>query len=366
MYNQIRYLPADVENHIICERTENLEQFHLPNIHSLWQTSRTRYCWDKGIRKVGLRHHLDFVVTQSKKQSAHLLHSHFGPAGWANIAASKRANLKHVVTFYGQDVNYFPQSDNRWYGRYRELFAQVDAVLCEGPHMAQCVIELGCPATKVHVHHLGVAVHELAFAPRSWQPSEPLRILIAASFQEKKGIPYALAALGQLQQEVPLSVTMIGDANAQTRSQVEKRRIVAAIEQYGLQSCTRLLGYQPYPDFLKEAYQHHIFLSPSVTASDGDTEGGAPVSLIEIAATGMPIVSTTHCDIPEVIIHGQTGLLAAERNVDELVECLRHLIRTPERWRSLTVAGRQHVEREFNATVQGERLGEIYRRIVTG
>ncbi len=70
------------------------------------------------------------------------------------------------------------------------------------------------------------------------------------------------------------------------------------------------MGYQPHSTLFAEAYRHHIFLSPSVTASTGDTEGGAPVSLIEMAATGMLIVSTTHCDIPEVIKHGVTGLLA--------------------------------------------------------
>jgi len=75
-----------------------------------------------------------------------------------------------------------------------------------------------------------------------------------------------------------------------------------------------MLGFQPHAILFEEAYKNHIFLSPSVTALDGDTEGGAPVTIIEMAATGMPIISTKHCDIPEVIKDGVTGFLANERD----------------------------------------------------
>jgi colanic acid/amylovoran biosynthesis glycosyltransferase len=111
---------------------------------------------------------------------------------------------------------------------------------------------------------------------------------------------------------------------------------------------------------MEEAYRHHIFLSPSVTASDGDTEGGAPVSLIDMAASGMPIVSSRHCDIPEVILDGVSGLLADERDVDGLVAHLRWLIEHPDEWRPMLDAGRRRMEKEYHAKVQGERLAEVY------
>jgi colanic acid/amylovoran biosynthesis glycosyltransferase len=115
---------------------------------------------------------------------------------------------------------------------------------------------------------------------------------------------------------------------------------------------------------MTEARRHHLFISPSVVASDGDTEGGAPVSLIEMSATGLMIVSTTHCDIPSVIIDGKTGLLAAERDVDGLVERLRWIVANPSRWEEMRAAGRAHVEAEFDARRQGERLASVYRDVV--
>lgn len=364
LFNQVAFLPQDIKSHIVCETTQNIDTFRLPNIHALQDAPRWRCYADKVLRKLRVRRHLGFLVRQSKQHGARLLHSHFGNVGWANLEAAERVGLKHVVTFYGLDVNYLPSIEPRWYARYKELFARVDRVLCEGPHMAQCIRDLGCPSEKVMVHHLGVRVDEIPFRPRVWKPGEPLRVLIAASFREKKGIPSALQALGRLREDLELEITVIGDAGGEARSQAEKRRIIRTIEECGLQARVRLMGYQPYAVVFDEAYRHHLFLSPSVTSADGDTEGGAPVTIIEMLATGMPVVSTTHCDIPEVIEHGVSGLLADERDVDGLERHLRWMVAHPEAWRAMAEAGRRRVEAEFNARVQGERLAAIYRELV--
>lgn len=363
LFNQVAFLPQDIESYIVCETTQNLDMFWVPNIHSLQEAERWRYYVDKGLRRLRVRHYLGFLVEQSKRHHCRVLHSHFGNVGWANMAAAMRAGMKHVVTFYGLDVNYLPNIEPRWFPRYRDLFTRVDRVLCEGPHMAQCIRGLGCPREKIRVHHLGVRVEEIPFRPRVWNPGEPLRVLIAASFREKKGIPYALQALGRLQEDLCLEATIIGDAGGEARSQAEKRAILEVIDRYKLQPRIRLLGYQPYATLFEEAYRHHLFLSPSVTAADGDTEGGAPVTIIEMLATGMPVISTAHCDIPEVVEHGVSGLLAEERDVDGLVRHLRWMVAHPGAWRAMAEAGRRRVEAEFNARIQGQRLAAIYREL---
>jgi len=166
-----------------------------------------------------------------------------------------------------------------------------------------------------------------------------------------------------LQRDVPLEITIIGDEHGEARTVREKQKMLGVIARENLGGRTRLLGYQPYRVVMEEALRHHVFLSPSVTASDGDSEGGAPVSLIEMSASGMMIVSTTHCDIPGVVVDGTTGLLAPERDVDALVAHLRRLTANPGAWRAMQDAGRSHIEAEFDAGRQGERLGTIYREV---
>ena len=362
LYNQVHHLPKSIENHIVCEKRSNLSQFYLPNIHSLSDLSKWRYYLETILRKTNLRHCSKFYIEVAKQVQASILHSHFGNIGWSDLEIAKQANLKHIVTFYGADVNYLPRNHSIWRERYQSLFKAVDLILCEGSHMAKCIVDLGCPASKVRVHHLGVSVDEIEFKPRVWILRSPLKVLIAATFGEKKGIPYALEALGQLQHKVSLKITIIGDARNTLENKREKQKILSTIEKYYLEDKVRLLGYQPHDVLLKEAYQHHIFISPSVTASHGDTEGGAPVTIIEMIATGMPIISTTHCDIPEVM--GELSeLLAEERDVDGLITSLNYLIDNPEKWHEMAGLGRRHIEQEYNAQVQGLRLAEIYKAV---
>jgi colanic acid/amylovoran biosynthesis glycosyltransferase len=189
--------------------------------------------------------------------------------------------------------------------------------------------------------------------------------LLTASFQEKKGIPTGIEALAALREKnVPFEATLIGEANSELRSQKEKQKILQTLASYRLNDKVRLTGYQPHRILMEEAYRHHVFLSPSVTAEDGDTEGGLPVTLIEMAATGMPVVTTNHCDTPELVVAGVTGIQAPDRNVDQLAEHLRWLYQNPAKWLSIADAARKRVEGEFDASKQGVRLGQIYRELI--
>jgi len=367
IYQLLRFLPHEIDPHVVCESTVNLEDFRLKQIHCFQRAASDRHCWSALQRKILFRTHLNFMSGVIRKHRARLLHSHFGNHAWADLKVAKEARLPHLATFYGFDVNYLPRRDPIWKQRYRELFDRCQGVLCEGPHMGRCLMELGCPESKIRILHLGVATNEIRFQARQFAPGEPLRILLAASFQEKKGIPTGIDALGSLQaRNIPFEATLIGEANSEPRSQKERGRILQAIANNGLGNKIRLMGFQTHRVLMEEAYRHHVFVSPSVTAEDGDTEGGLPVTLIEMAATGMPVVTTNHCDIPELVLPGVTGLQAPERNVDQLAEHLEWLYQNPVQWQSIADAARKRVEAEFDANKQGIRLGQVYRELIQG
>src|SRR5262249_27000068 len=148
---------------------------------------------------------------------------------------------------------------------------------------------------------LGIDVSKIQYRPRSIQKGTILRFLIAATFREKKGVTYALEALSQYREiNDGFEVSIIGGATAEHELEEEKR-ILQTLDRTGLRSKVRFLGWLTHEQMLQEAYRHHVFLSPSVTSNDGDCEGGAPVAIIEMAASGMPIISTKHCDIPYVL-----------------------------------------------------------------
>lgn len=299
---------------------------------------------------------------------ATLLHSHFGDRGWFDRPLARRLGLRHVVTFYGYDLSRLPQSQTRWRRRYKSLFEEADLFLCEGPFMAKTLVELGCDAGRIRVQPLGIDPTEFCFSPRTPSADGTVRILIAGRFAEKKGIPLALeAAANVMEMHGQLRVTVIGDSSVgQAKEKAEKERIQEVVARRRLAPFVRFLGFQPHARLIDEAYAHQIFLSPSRRAVDGDSEGGAPVTLIEMAATGMPIVSTDHCDIPEVVVDGKTGLLAREADVSDLTRCLSVMTSSPERWAEFGAAGRRHVERNFDARALCLKLGQVYKHLAEG
>jgi colanic acid/amylovoran biosynthesis glycosyltransferase len=380
LYSQVADSQAlGINAHVACQHTENLAQFRVDNIHSAQTASPassvkragvSSWMTEVGVRLVHShvgnvldrhlggwreRPHAKHVHAVGQAIGADIVHSHFGNVGWSNLAAVRALRAKHVVTFYGMDVNKLPRSPV-WRRRYRELFAEVDRVLCEGSYMAQSLIALGCPANKVKVQHLGVDITGIPFQPRRWQPGEVLKVLIAASFREKKGIPDAIEALGILRKRVPLELTIIGDAGPEADAREQKQLILAALSRTGLLPHTRMLGYQPHATMLAEAQSSHVFLHPSLVARDGDSEGGAPVCITEMLASGMPVVSTLHCDIPEVVGPKLAHLLAPEHDVPALVNRLDMLLADHTQWDALTQAGRERVETEYQRGLQARRL----------
>jgi colanic acid/amylovoran/stewartan biosynthesis glycosyltransferase WcaL/AmsK/CpsK len=199
----------------------------------------------------------------------------------------------------------------------------------------------------------------LPFVVRRPDASGMVKVLIAGTFREKKGIPYALRAVELVHQRNPrLQVTLMGDSAGKPGDEEEKHEILALMGRSSRP--VNWIGFQPYSEFQKLLLKHHIFLSPSVTARDGDSEGGAPVSIIEAEATGMPVVSSNHADIPEVVVDGESALLSAERDVDGLAKHLERLVIEPSLWEYMGRRGRAHVERHHDARVQAARLEDIY------
>lgn len=351
---------------VYCTRRENAELFPVSRIRTFdWANLRPRSFVNRAIHR--LTGVAPAVAAAMAEDAPSLVHAHFGPSGWTALGLKRRFRVPLVTTFYGYDLTQLPQQQPRWRERYLRLFAAGDLFLVEGSHMRRRLIALGCPPEKAVVQHLGVDLDAIPYRPRKLGASSEVKILVAATFTEKKGIPDAVEAVGRLQQRLPnrrISLTIIGDARECAADAGEKKKILEAVARCGLADRVRMTGYQPQAEMRRELYEHHIFLAPSVTARCGDTEGGAPVSIIEASASGMTVVATTHCDIPEVVVDGAGGFLSPERAPAALAEKLEFLVGSASRWPEFSRAGRRHIEEEYDVAKQGLRMEEAYDRIV--
>lgn len=88
------------------------------------------------------------------------------------------------------------------------------------------------------------------------------------------------------------------------------------------------------------------------------------MAIVDAMATGMAVVSTRHSDIPEIVIDGKTGYLAAENDLESLVLCMRKVFEYPERIEQFSAKGRAHIEAEFDAKKQTLKLEEYYLQLI--
>ncbi|WP_103027261.1 glycosyltransferase [Salinibacter altiplanensis] len=299
------------------------------------------------------------------RHNASLIHAHFGPKGYEALPLVAATGLPLITTFYGYDLSKLPRTNPAWRNRYRMLFERGTRFLVEGGHMADCLVDLGCPREKVEVQHLGIEIDKFPFEPERRSEVEPLRVLAAGRFVEKKGFPDAIQAFAQfLETGGEGYLTIVGGRRSKTKNRKAREVLREIVRRHGIEEYTELRGFLAHEEIIKEYCRHDVFLSPSVEASDGDNEGGAPVTLIEASATGSPVISTWHCDIPEVVRHEKTGLLAEEGDTEKLASHLLEVYQNPDWAEALGEAARDHIEAEYNAKTQGERLDTIYKSIV--
>ncbi len=104
--------------------------------------------------------------------------------------------------------------------------------------------------------------------------------------------------------------------------------------------------------------EHNVLLVPSVTDSQGGMEG-IPVVIMEAMATGLLVVASRHSGIPEIVRHGENGLLAEERNHAELADHLANILHDESRWQRLVLAARDTVHNEYDLQQQNNHLAKI-------
>lgn len=285
-----------------------------------------------------------------------VVHSHFGHVGWHYRGLARALGAVHAVSFYGWDYEYLPTLQPRWRSRWQRLFAEADLLVCEGEHGAEVLARQGCPRHKIRVCRLGIEPAKIGYVRRDKAPGE-LHLLQVASFREKKGHVDTARAFAMAAPRCPgATLTLVGSGSPGIVAEV--RRIVAAA---GLQARVKFVEQIDFSRLHEFMRDYQVFIHPSIHTPQGDCEGGAPVVLLDAQATGMPVISTLHCDIPGEVADGRTGLLAPERDVAALAAAIERFYRMDQdEYAGFCERARAHVERNFDAIECSARLADAY------
>jgi colanic acid/amylovoran biosynthesis glycosyltransferase len=284
-----------------------------------------------------------------------LLHCHFGPNGrYAAVLKEYRAFTGPIVTtFHAYEVTSLLRRVAPGY--YDTLFRFGSLFLPISDFWVPRLIELGCDPSRIHVHRMGIDPDSIQYREHIPEQGSLFRLISTGRLIEKKGHTYTLRALALLKErhpEITFSLDIIGDGPDEIDLKAETARL-------GLDGIVHFHGGLPHRQTLHLLRQAAIFVLPSVTAEDGDMEG-IPVSIMEAMALGLPVVSTFHSGIPELIEDGVSGRLAPERDPAALADAIASVATTPYQWVALARAGRKKIEQSFNRRVLNSELRRLY------
>lgn len=297
-----------------------------------------------------------FLWLSLRREKIDIVHSHFAHVGWLYRKLARRLHAKHVVSFYGWDYAHMAEVDPAWYPRLKEMYTKADCFVCEGLYGANQLTRNGCPASKIRVVKLGVEPDQIPFFVREKRVAS-LRLLQIATFREKKGHVDTVRAFADALVNCPnMHLTLVGASPGEIHDEV-----VRIIHARAMAEKVSLLPGVQFEKLHHIMGEHHVFIHPSRHALDGDCEGGAPIVLLDAQATGMPVISTLHCDIPQEVVDEVTGILCAEGDIAALAAAIGKFYLTNNwQYAEYSQAARRHVERNFDARDCATAMEALY------
>jgi colanic acid/amylovoran biosynthesis glycosyltransferase len=272
----------------------------------------------------------------------------FGNIAVQTLDACRRLRLPLIVHFHGFDVH--SRSILERYGaRYGELFDQSAALVVVSRTMHDALLALGAPPARTHLVPNGVDPEQFEGAA----PGEsPPTFVSVGRFVEKKAPQLTIAAFASVRsRHADARLRMIGNG-----------RLLGACRDLahglGVGDAVDFLGTQSHEVVAEEMRRARAFVQHSVVASDGDSEG-MPVSILEASAAGLPVVSTLHAGIPEIVVDGETGFLVEERDVAAMARHMEQLLADPALASTLGGNGRRRIAEQFSIDRSIARLWDV-------
>ncbi|MEB2782428.1 glycosyltransferase [Algoriphagus sp. C2-6-M1] len=254
-----------------------------------------------GLIKRSLKQH--YFLKYLKKERFDLLLVNYGTAGAELAPLAKASNTPIIVHFHGYDAS-VKTVLKRYKQDYRVMFEIAKAIVVVSKEMENDLINLGAPKEKIYV--LACAPNKRFFNIQPNYASN--QILAIGRFVEKKAPYLTLLAFKKAKETCPLlSLVFIGDGHLlPVCKDLQKSLGIDDVSFSGVLT----------PDEIAVHMSNSFcFVQHSKQASSGDKEG-TPVAILEALAAGLPIISTRHAGIPDVVLEGQNGFLVDEGDIE--------------------------------------------------
>ncbi len=281
-----------------------------------------------------------------KKENIEIVLAEYGTAGNRIFPICQELNLPLIVHFHGYDATTYEILKNN--NNYKEMFAYASKIIAVSKAMYKQLLSIGCPEEKLILNTYGPNDE---FNKLQSSCEEELFIGIGR-FTDKKAPYYTILAFKEVVKKFPnAQLKLAGDGAL-------KNTCENLIKLYSLDKNVQLLGVITPEEYRNYLLKARAFVQHSVTAADGDMEG-TPLAVLEASSAGVPVISTNHAGIPDVIIHEKSGLLVNEHDVDGMAKNMLRFLEDKTLAKEMGKYGKENILANFSMTKHIETLNKI-------
>ncbi len=221
------------------------------------------------------------------------------------------------------------------------------ALVCVSNAVANNMIAKHISPDNLRVVHNGIDPEPFCAGPVAELPIPEGAFCVGtvAHLSPKKGYAELMAA-----------AILVPDAHFVIVGEGAMRSELEAMAQGPLAGRLHVLGYRDDIPALMRRFD--VFCLPSRREPFG-------LVLLEAMGAGCPVVAFADGGVPEVVVHGTTGLLAPSRDVPALADCLRQLQANPALRQRMGEAGKERLLSNFTLEHTIRRLNAIFREEMT-
>jgi glycosyltransferase involved in cell wall biosynthesis len=290
------------------------------------------------------------MVAYLKKHNIQAVLAEYGPVGVSVMDVCAQADVPLLVHFHGRDAYHYKTLE-RYKKQYPKMFQLAHTIFPVSTDMLAQLEGLGAPAEKLVLNPYGPNSALFHYADHLTAPPVFLSV---GRFTGKKAPDLTIKAFALTLKDVPEArMIMVGDGPlwAECKTLAQSLGIADQITFAGPKSPAEIAALH---------HQVRVFVQHSIRAEDGDSEG-TPVAILEAMQSGLPVVSTRHAGIKDVVLEGVTGYLVDEGDYEGMAEHMITLAKNNTLAAQMGNQGATRIQEQYTLT---QHLDRLYQRIV--